>query len=345
MFNRKKIYIKISFFWLLIKKILPVFLIKKIEKIIKPIIVNILLSPKNVNFNPINRKLFEHHNFKKYSSKLKEKNEILMVTAFTADRIELLEDIILESFESDVQVSWLIVGSSQNDMQFIEKMTLKYPNKVCGFLEKNNPLGKKWQSVIYASEEVEFDLLGITGSDDLVFKETYNNIIKRFKFLNNNNKGNNNIGLFCFNDWYVIAEKNLSNAQYYNNSFQPVGAGRFYTKKFLQKINYELFHVDINKLLDDKGYYQIERNGYYYDLLNTKEDGGFISIKLGSEINSYKDIINSENIIITDKHNTVLKKIISIKNYEKYVDETTQEKLVKEPVNKKNRFHLTDFFY
>jgi hypothetical protein len=344
LFNRKKIYIKISIFWLLIKKILPIFLIKKIKKIVKPIIVNLLL-PKDPNFNPINRNLFKHHNFKKYNSKLEEKNEILMVTAFTSDRIDLLEDIILESFESNVQVSWLIVGSSQKDMQFIEKMTSKHPNKVSGFLEKNNPLGKKWQSLIFASEEVEFDLLGITGSDDLIFKETYNQIIKRFKSLNNNSKENDSIGLFCFNDWYVIGEKELFNAQYYNNSFQPVGAGRFFTKKFLKNIDYELFDVEINKLLDDKGYYQIERNGYYYDLLNTKEDCGFISIKLGSELNSYKNIKNSENILVTEVSNTVIKKNMSIRNFEKYVDEITRDKLVKEHVSKKNKFYLTEFFY
>lgn len=343
MFNRKKLLIRLQYIWNIIKKILPFKVVNFLKKKFKPYVVK-KLNIKKSNFNPIDRNNFLNHNFNNYIINFQKNIDILMVSVFTRDRINILSDIIEESFNAQLNISWLIVGSTDLDLKFIDSLKIKYPNKINGFLEKNNPLGKKWQSVIFASEGLDYNLLGITGSDDLIFYKTYENVYKRYKNLNKNSFGSSNIGLYCFNDWYVLEKNNIIKAQYYNNSFQPVGASRFYTKQFLNHIKFELFDVEIDKLLDDKGFYQIQRNGFYYDLLNTNEDGGFVSIKNGPAINSYLSIKNSENILVDEnkqEHEVIICNNLSKKNSLKYLN------FSKMHTNDNNitKFQQDEFFY
>ena len=333
--------------WILIKKILSPKIINFIKKNLRPLIFKTLIANK-INFNPIDRNIFLKHNFKNYIINFQKNIDILMVSAFTTDRVDILKDIIEESFNSQLNICWLIVGSTDEDLKFINSLKIKYPNRVSGLLEKNIPLGKKWQSVIFASESLDYNLLGITGSDDLIFYKTYDNVFKRFKNLNKNSYGSSNIGLYCFNDWYVLSKNNLINAQYYNNSYQPVGAGRFYSKQFLEHIKYELFDIEIDKLLDDKGFCQLSRNGYYYDLLNTNEDGGFVSIKQGSEINSYLAISNSDNILVNKNKPDFIKTIynnITEKNFSKYINLVNDYRYLKNSNISISKLQQDEFFY
>ena len=246
----------------------------------------------------------------------KQKFDIVIVTAFYK-RHEILEMIIDESFNTNLEIRWILVGSDFDDQYFVHKLAIKYPGKIAGYMFPNKPLGSKWQIGVEIARNIDFNLLGIVGSDDLITKKSYEIVLSRFKHLEKYSK--EKIGLFCFNDWFVKYNSRIVKTQYYKDSFQPVGAGRFYTNNFLKDINYQLFDISLNRLLDDHGWKQIKKNHYHYDILNTEDSGSFISIKTGvDEMNSFEQIINSENLLTTkltikDKEN--LKKFLSDFNY------------------------------
>ena len=131
------------------------------------------------------------------------------------------------------------------------------------------------------------------------------------------------MGLYCFNDWYVKSKNKIIKVQYFQNSFQPVGAGRFYTSKFLEEINFQLFDISLDKLLDDQGWNLLKRKKFHYDILNTTDSGSFISIKLGEqELNSFNTIESSDSIlsnIVSNKDLFSLKNFLSDSNFKKYI--------------------------
>jgi len=137
-------------------------------------------------------------------------------------------------------------------MPFIDKVMIYTTNKDGVFLEstdviakgqyKNNPLSYKWNAAVMTLEQLEFDAVILLGSDDYIdeaFVEFVGKNIDKYEMI-------------AFTDIYFKED----DALYYWSGYdgtrkgEPCGAGKVYTKQFLERIKYNLFNDAKERGLD-----------------------------------------------------------------------------------------------
>lgn len=260
---------------------------------------------------PISNILFNAKEFTSVSHLLEEYEgkincSIVVCCAFLG-RHDLLRLVIEEtqhtSLGTDVYVC--LVGSNSADFEFLKAMTSKYPN-VVAYIVKNNPVGAKWQSTVNTAVEIfNYELLGITGSDDILSKNLLDNISSRHsENLRNNCDGSLTPGLYATMEWliYAVGEKQeylpqIIKCNYkLESAIEPIGGGRFYSRQFLDSINNQIFDCSIDRLLDDKGFEEISLTGSgveYYDL----QTGFVLNVKGDTQqMNPMAAIVNSSTV-------------------------------------------------
>lgn len=154
------------------------------------------------------------------------------------------------------KVERLIVYSDDKDKFDLPNSTwVKYQNK---------PISRKWQKGVNELRNFDFDYVIMMGSDDW-FCEDFIPLIEK-------HRGYDMIG---FNDIYF--EDVINNKAYYWNGYtdkkKTAGAGRCYSKEFLERINYKLWDVSINKGLDSASNKILEINKAKIKVLNCKKNG------------------------------------------------------------------------
>ena len=115
--------------------------------------------------------------------------------------------------------------------------------------------------------------------------------------------------------WYMYnsTDKKLCMVSYKNEfHLMPLGAGRLYSSSYLESKKWKIFDRNLQKLLDDKGYYGVLKdNLIVYNA--TLDDGCILSIKGNWDaMNPAENIlkanpINASEILGNDK-NKILKK-------------------------------------
>ena len=107
---------------------------------------------------------------------------------------------------------------------------------------KNSPLSEKWQHAISLLDGIDFDGVIILGSDDYIDEN----------FLSFIQKNINDFDLIAFTDIYFEQEGKRYYWGGYDNhrAGEPAGAGKVYSKKFLQKIKFNLFPENRDRGLD-----------------------------------------------------------------------------------------------
>lgn len=238
------------------------------------------------------------------------KADIVVCCSFLG-RERQLELAIRESQFSNIKIYWFLMGSEVEDEKIINRLSAAYGN-IFGAVCSNNPIGAKWQACVnfLVDVELDYDLLCISGSDDLIAAEGYEYVHGRYKHNLDFQKysGLDKVpALYCTNGWYIY-NKYSGSAHYesifkchYNNKFisQPLGAGRFYTKGFLEQIKHFLFDCNLTKNLDNWGYENLLRSGSEAALFSL-EDVPIVSIKNELELNDFESIRNSENVSLCE---------------------------------------------
>ncbi len=186
----------------------------------------------------------------------RKRKDLVIVCAFTG-RHQILSKIIQNTtYSKSPSISWVLVGSTNEDEKLILNLSKKY--MVNGCVTSNLPLGAKWQTAIkLAGKLFTSKLFCISGSDDLLSESLVENIIKK------NAATKNKYDLYGTYNWSVL-DISKSNNQFFNSNYinpiMPLGAGRFYTQKYLKKVNYEIFDGSMNFHLDDRGFYDLLKN-------------------------------------------------------------------------------------
>lgn len=146
---------------------------------------------------------------------------------------------VKKCLELSPKVDRVFVYSNDADGNYLSKYnSFKYPNQ---------PLSKKWNYGIEVLEHMDFDAVILLGSDDY-FDENYLNFVK---------ENWSKYDMIGFTDMYFedIAGKKFYWGGYKNNRVgEPAGAGKVYSKKFLERINYNLFPVDSDRGLDGQSW-------------------------------------------------------------------------------------------
>lgn len=180
-----------------------------------------------------------------------------------------------------------------NKMPFIDKIMIYSTDADGKFLEgqdvfakaqfKNNPLSYKWGMAFFMLEQVEFDGAIILGSDDFIDE-------KFLKFAQDNIGKYDMIG---FKDAYF---KNNDDYFYWsgydtNRKGEPAGAGKIYSKKFLERIKYNLYPFEKNVGLDGMANKVCKDNNAKMLITTLKENDLFMcDVKDGEGMNSFEKL-------------------------------------------------------
>jgi hypothetical protein len=217
--------------------------------------------------------------------------------AFTG-RHELLTVIctLLLSYEEDQTL--ILVGSTDADEAFGNRLMEKHGSRVVFLRFPNNPLGAKWQFAAKAASLLDPQSLIILGSDDLLGPEFYHNAKKLIE--SNNNKAK----LFGLDSWMLYdtsEDPQISGfpwrLRYRRDVYQiTLGAGRLYTRALLNLTGWDLFQITWEKHLDGFGESQAHEYGADIEILPSA-NFPLLSIKANHEaLNKSTNLLNSQHI-------------------------------------------------
>lgn len=214
----------------------------------------------------------------------RERCRVAICCAFTG-RHPVLDRVIRESFQAreGESVRWMLAGSTDEDARFIEEAAAR-TGRVVGFVCDNKPLGRKWQTCVrHAYRRFDADLYAITGSDDILSRKLMDHVLAA-QVANRSLSGAFAPDLYCANEWLVHSSAKgyrpmlVRCAYAYETAFQPLGAGRFYARKFMDRVDGYVFDSSLGRGLDNYGFDKVREAGGKVELF-TVEDGPLVSVK------------------------------------------------------------------
>lgn len=176
----------------------------------------------------------------------------------------------------------VMIYSNDEDGAFLNQ----FDNVMAKAKVKNNPLSNKWNTAIKCLAQVEFDAVILLGSDDYI-DEAF------LEFASKNIKGFDMIG---FHDaYYESGEDRYYWGGYENHrKGEPVGAGKVYSKAFLERIGYNLFPEFRNVGLDGLSWTVVKRSNAKIKVFSLKEEGiKLYDVKDGLGMNSMDKLIRT----------------------------------------------------
>lgn len=186
----------------------------------------------------------------------------------------------------------VLVCSEEDEYYYFQN---KYPS-VHVLQHKNNPLGEKWGFGARSSASLNPNPLIILGSDDLFGKYFIRNICAEIQ------KGYDFVGI---NRWWLHEEgkKETYLLQYTVSNF-PLGGGRAYSKRILEKMRYRIFDEKKDRRLDDFGWIEAKKKGAKSIIISEVEKHGLniVSIKGKWEtMNSANTILKARSVQVIGK--------------------------------------------
>lgn len=231
---------------------------------------------------------------------------LVMCCAFKG-RHRLLRQVVSESLSgrNGSDVRWMLVGSTDQDFELIESLA-QTTHRVSGFIAENRPLGAKWQAAVrYAGLQYRSDLLGITGSDDIVSNRLIASILDMHALDSEIERGGGtSTALYGTQEWMLVVvgdqmrqAPEIMQCNYsLSEGFEPLGAGRFYTTEFLKTQDYLIFDGHLNRCLDDRGFFAVRDSGRQ-TAFYTLSDGALVSVKgAWEQMNDLTGIIEAPQV-------------------------------------------------
>ena len=170
---------------------------------------------------------------------------------------------------------------------------------------KNYPVSEKHNQALKKAKELKVDGVILIGSDDLMSKEV-------FEFYQTLTPTENVVHGFSDIHFFDTEKGNL---YYYqpNKILQSIGTGRFFSKKILNKCNWELWDNDLNRRLDTNCTNKLKNLCIFEQILKLSDINGFVV-----------DVKHSENITSMEVFNglkPIEKNIMAKKLGKKVVEE------------------------
>jgi glycosyltransferase involved in cell wall biosynthesis len=155
-------------------------------------------------------------------------------------RHKVLRSVIASLKQQTMEATILCVVSNIQDGRFCKSLGAD----ICHC--PNSPLGRKFQSGVYEAKKYNPKALMILGSDDML---SYTYIEKTFK---NIKKGYDFIGK---NIWYIFSPPSETFLAKYvqKHAHRYLGAGRTYSRRFLDKVGWRIFDPSKSAGLDHLG--------------------------------------------------------------------------------------------
>lgn len=159
----------------------------------------------------------------------------------------------------------VMIYSDDADGEFLDSI----PNVMAKAKVRNNPLSFKWNTAVRCLAQVEFDAVILLGSDDYVDRAF-------MQFIESEISDCDMIG---FKDIYFKQGNDLYYWEGYDNKRkgEPAGAGKVYTKSFLESIGYNLFPSFNDVGLDGISWNVVKAAGAKVKLFSIKEENIFLA--------------------------------------------------------------------
>lgn len=193
----------------------------------------------------------------------------------------VVRELLQVNQESRHTLGVVLACSNEADIQFASRLRAELLH-VAVVMTPNNPLGLKWQRAVDCARIARPLYLIITGSDDIISSSF---VTRNIALMENDDLGT--IDMAAPRTWLLLDAVALSDPQQsafwqlsYKNSHHrlPLGAGRIYSRAFLDKVSWQIFDCDLDRLLDDQGYNLLRHhNGTLYT--TTLDDGFVLSVK------------------------------------------------------------------
>lgn len=181
-----------------------------------------------------------------------KKWKVMIVIAFLGRHQILRESMKLFSKQTMIP-GVVLVGSTEEDTAFCREMSTEYEN-VFYLRCPNNPVGLKWKAGVSFSRLFNPEAILIVGSDDVISLD----YVRRF--YNLMKQGYDMIGKRV---WHIV--NNLDGGLYRVNYTDKVditlGAGRMYSRRILDRFNWDAFEFLRDRCLDDLGFHMVEKMG------------------------------------------------------------------------------------
>lgn len=184
-------------------------------------------------------------------------------------------------------------------MPFIDKIMIYSTDEDGAFLSsqdviasgkyRNNPLSFKWNAAVMSLEQIEFDAVILLGSDDYI-NEAF------IQFVSDNIDGHD---MIAFTDLYFESDGHTYYWPGYQNQRkgEPAGAGKVYSKAFLERIKYNLFAEARDRGLDGVSWRRCKQANAKMLITSVRENGLFLcDVKDGKGMTDIKKIDNLELI-------------------------------------------------
>ena len=197
----------------------------------------------------------------------------------------------------------ILVASHKEDIDFAKDAFDKYEN-VFLCLSQNYPLGGKWSNGVKYTQKFDLKGLAILGSDDFLS-------LNYLEYCNELVKGGG-VDVVGTKTWHVYETYDKKNELYKFNQIPsqpvPLGAGRFYSRRILDLLSWEIFDRLFDYGLDGKGYFDAYSYGGNIHQMTENDDTSVLSLK-GDWLT-----LNPSEILKSSKK----MKYEKIKNEEKY---------------------------
>lgn len=190
------------------------------------------------------------------------------------DRHKVLSFVVSElahGLRNKVLFNIVLACSKQEDVTLCQQLQSEHPEigyAVC----QNNPIGNKWQISVDCCRKLNPEFIAITGSDDYLSADFILRNIASLRAAENRD-----IAFVGLPNCYIIAIDKKQEIKMWEFSYLgseceiPLGGGRVYTKKFLDRIDWQIFAHDLNKQLDNQGYYKAKEAGF--EVLTSQMEG------------------------------------------------------------------------
>lgn len=167
------------------------------------------------------------------------------------------------------------VAECINRMPFIDKIYIYSTPEDEAFIQdqdifamakyRNEPLSYKWNMAIRTLEQVDFDAVILLGSDDYIDEA----------FLRYVERTIPDFDMIGFKDIYFQNEGALYYWKGYDNNRkgEPCGAGKVYSRKFLECIKWNLFDVARDRGLDKISWQRVKDAKAKVHITTLKENG------------------------------------------------------------------------
>ena len=235
--------------------------------------------------------------------------DLVLCCAFTG-RHHIIRQVVAEAIsDRSRSIHWMLAGSTDEDAAFIETLAAT-TGRVTGFVCENRPLGRKWQTCLHtAFRHFRAPLYGIIGSDDIASHALLGYIIDTHRAAMSVPSSAAFVpSLYCTLEWLVAhvdprsdLAPGIVRCNYeYSSTFQPLGAGRFYTRAFLEECGGIIFDSDKDRLLDDRGFFEIRDRRKHIEYF-TMEDGPLISVKgEWAQLNSFDALLEAPTVDVCE---------------------------------------------